>query len=56
MMTALKPAEAEFVRSRAEKADATFSDVIAALVRIGIEHVDEMPPSLQPKEVLPESA
>jgi hypothetical protein len=56
MMTALKLPEAAWVEERAAEADTTYTEVIAALVRVGMEHLDELPDWLQPKEVLPESA
>ena len=56
MMTALQLDQAEFVEDRAEAADTSYSDVIAALVRVGMAHLDELPVWLQPKEVLPETA
>ncbi len=49
-------ADADAVDQRAEASGAYLSDLLAALVRIGLDHADELPEQFQPKEVLPESA
>ncbi|MBA2322999.1 MAG: hypothetical protein H0V92_02900 [Pseudonocardiales bacterium] len=58
MITALKVDEAERIRDMGDAASVTYSDLLAGLIRIGLDHLDELPPGLQPKEALqlPESA
>jgi hypothetical protein len=59
MITALKVGEAERIRDMGDAAKVTYSDLLAGLIRIGLEHLDELPTDLQPKEgelQLPESA
>lgn len=50
MITALKVEEAERIRDMGDAAKVTYSDLLAGLIRIGLEHLDELPRDLQPKE------
>jgi hypothetical protein len=52
MITALKVDEAERVRDMGDAANATYSDMLAGLIRIGLAHLDELPPELMSKEDL----
>jgi hypothetical protein len=59
MITALKVEEAERIRDMGDAAGVTYSDLLAGLIRIGLEHLNELPSDLRPKEEelrLPESA
>jgi hypothetical protein len=58
MITALPVDEAERIRDWGDAANVTYSDLLAGLIRIGIKHLDELPPELLPKEALdlPETA
>jgi hypothetical protein len=53
MMTALSVETGQQVRDMAEAADCSYTDLLAALVKIGLDHLEELPPNLQPKEDLP---
>lgn len=51
MITALKVEEAERIRDMADAANVTYSDLLANLIRVGLEHLDEIPAEmLPPKE------
>lgn len=49
MITALSVPEAERIRDMGDAAKCTYSDLLAGLIRIGFNHLDELPPELQPK-------
>jgi hypothetical protein len=49
MITALSVPEAEHIRDMGDAARCPYSDVLAGLIRIGFNHLDELPPELQPK-------
>lgn len=53
MITALQVDEAELIRDMGDEARVTYSDLLAGLIRIGLRHLDELPPDLLPKEELP---
>ncbi len=46
----------QVIDSWADTADVTYNDLIVAMLEVATRHMDELPPELQPKEVLPESA
>lgn len=50
MITALKVEEAERIRDMADAANVTYSDLLAGLIRVGLDHLDEVPAELLPKE------
>jgi hypothetical protein len=50
MITALKVEEAERIRDMGDAAEVTYSDLLAGLIRIGLDHLDELPVELLPKE------
>jgi hypothetical protein len=52
MITALTVDEAERIRDMGDAAKCTYSDRLAGLIRIGLNHLDELPPKLLPKEEL----
>jgi hypothetical protein len=52
MITALSVDEAETIRDMGDAAKCTYSDLLAGLIRIGLNHQDELPPKLLPKEEL----
>ena len=49
MITALSVDEAERIRDMGDAAKCSYSDVLAGLIRIGFNHLDELPPNLLPK-------
>lgn len=56
MTIALKVDEAKQIRDMGVAADVTYSSLLAALIRIGLAHLDELPPSVMSKEHLQLSA
>ena len=53
MITALKVDEAERIRDLADAADVTYSVLLAGLIRVGLDHLDEVPAELLPPKEEP---
>jgi hypothetical protein len=53
--TRIPVADATEIDADAEAADVSYSEYIAALVAIGLQHRDELPTEMKAKEVLPEA-